>query len=117
MKKLYGATLEGGSVTVSYNETLMGSTTAGTKSLKKGPAATALQAACTKAMGQATSGFQVYTQASDASGDGDLMDIMRPGEPGAYRAESNKIDKTLGKARDDFRAAAQAALESGAEEL
>jgi len=116
MKVLYGATLEGGNVTVSYSETLMGSTTAGTKSLKKGPAATALQAACTKAMGQPTSGFQVYTTASDAGGDGNLMDIMRDGEA-PFRAMSAQIDKALGKARDDFRAAAQAALESGAEEL
>lgn len=116
MKTLYGAILESGNVTVSYSETLMGSTTAGTKSLKKGPAATAMQAACTKAMGQATSGFQVYTAASDAGGDGNLIDIMRDGEA-PFRALPAQIDKVLGKARDDFRAAAQAALESGAEDL
>lgn len=116
MKSLYGATIEGGIVTISYTETLMGSTTAGTKSLKKGPAATALQAACTKAMGQPTSGFQVYTAASDAGGDGNLIDIMRDGEA-PFRALPAQIDKALGKARDDFRAAAQAALESGAEVL
>lgn len=116
MKTLTGAILESGNVTISYTETLMGSTTAGTKSLKKGPAATAMQAACTKAMGQPTSGFQVYTPASDAGGDGNLIDIMRDGEA-PFRAMSAQIDKALGKARDDFRAAAQAALESGAEEL
>lgn len=116
MKTLTGAILESGNVTVSYSETLMGSTTAGTKSLKKGPAATAMQAACTKAMGQPTTGFQVYTAASDAGGDGKLMDIMRDGEP-PFRAMSAQIDKALGKARDDFRAAAQEALDTGAEAL
>lgn len=116
MKTLIGAILEGGNVTISYNETLMGSTTAGTKSLKKGPAATAMQAACTKAMGQPTSGFQVYTPASDAGGDGNLIDIMRDGEA-PFRAMPAQIDKALGKARDDFRAAVQEALDTGAEEL
>lgn len=116
MKTLTGATLENGSVTASYTETLMGTTTAGTKTLKKGEATTAMQAACTKAMGQATSGFQVYTAASDAGGDGNLIDIMRDGEA-PFRALPAQIDKALGKARDDFRAAAQAALESGAEVL
>lgn len=115
-KTLTGATLENGTVTVNYSETLMGATTVGSKTLKKGDATTALQTACSDAMGQPTTGFQVYTTASDHGGDGNLIDIFRAGEA-PFRAESAKIDKALGKARDDFRAAAQAALESGAEEL
>lgn len=114
MKTLTGASVDGGAVTISYNESVFGKVVVGTKNLKAGAVTASIRSFIEGVLGQKVRGFQVYTQASDPSGDGLLIDIFRNGD---QDIRVDELDEGLLAERNKFVDAAQAALKSGAAEV